>query len=87
MSSQRKQRVKPHRSVMVAACNVHGCSKNVKKCEISKMFLRWKSEVCALSVSKLNGEVVGRVSAVGGMRAREVHAHLLSRWLLRCVVE
>ena len=33
------------------------------------------------------GEVVGKVSGVQGGRAREGVALLLSRWLLRCVLE
>ena len=33
------------------------------------------------------GEVVGRVSGMAGDREREGVALLLSRWLMRCVVE
>ena len=33
------------------------------------------------------GEVVGRVSAVAGGRARERVALFLRKWLLRCVIE
>ena len=50
--------------------------------------------LCILSESKLKGEgevmfseVVGRVSGVEVGRAREKVALLLSRWLVRCVVE
>ena len=35
----------------------------------------------------MSGEVVGRMSGVGGGTAREGVALLLSRWLLRCVVK
>ena len=56
--------------------NVRGCSTNeVKKGEISKMFLRRRSDVCALSETKLKGkgevtfgEMAGRVSDVEGGR-------------------
>ena len=61
---------------------------------VIKMFLRRKLDVCALSETKLKrkgevmfGEVVGRKSGVGGRRAREGMALLLSNWLLSCVVE
>ena len=58
---------------------MRGCSTNeVKKGEIGKMFLRRRFDVYALSETKLKrkgevmfGEVVGRVSAVAGGRARE----------------
>ena len=58
---------------------MRGCSTNeVKKCDISKMFLILRFDVCALSETKLKGkreamfgEVVGRVSGVAGGRARE----------------
>ena len=74
---------------------MRGCSTNeVKKGEISKMFLRLRFDVCALSETKLKGkgevmfgEVVGRVSGVARGRAREGVALLLSVWLMRCVVE
>ena len=57
----------------------YGSSTNVeKKGEISKMFLRQNLDVRALSEPKLRGkgevmfgEVVGRVSGVGGGRASE----------------
>ena len=67
-----------------------GCSTNeLKKGEISKMFVRRRFDVCALSETKLkgNGEVVGRVSGVAGGRAKEGVALLLSGWLRLCVVE
>ena len=65
-------RVKPPKSINKGVFNVRGCSTNeAKKGEISKMFLRQRFDVCALSETKLNGidevmfgEVVGRVSGV-----------------------
>ena len=62
---------------------MRGCSTNeVQKDKISKMFLRQRLDVCALSGTKLKGrvevmfgEVVGRVS---GGRASEGLAILLS---------
>ena len=52
---------------------MHGWSTMEKKGEISKMFLRQKLDVCALSETKLQrkgevmfGEVVGMVSGVWG---------------------
>ena len=74
---------------------MHGCStKEVKKGEIGKIFLRRRFDVCALSETKLKGkgeamfgEVVGRVSGLAGVRAREGVALLMSGRLLRCVVE
>ena len=66
----------------------------VKKGEISKMFLRGRFDVCVLSKTKLKGkgeamygEAVGRMSGVAGGRARKGVALLLSGWLMRCVVE
>ena len=58
----------------VAAFNVSGCCPIVEKRDkISKMFLRWKLDVCALRETNLKGkcevmfgEVVGRVSGVRG---------------------
>lgn len=75
--------------------NVCGCNTNVeKKYEISKGFLWWKMDVCALSVTKLKekcrvkfDEVAGRVSCVGRARMRDGVALLLSRWLLQGVVK
>ena len=56
-----------------------------KKCEISKIFLRQKCDVCAVRETKLKGkgevmfgEVVGRLSGVRGGRARKGVALLLS---------
>ena len=41
-------------SLNVAACNVRGCSINLKnKGEISQMFLRRKLDVCGVSKTKL----------------------------------
>ena len=88
-------RVKPPQSVNIGIVNVRGCSKNkAKKGEISKMFLRQRFDVCALSETKLKGkgevmfgEVVGRVSGVAAGRAREGVSLLLSGGLMRCVVE
>ena len=64
------------------------------KGEISKRFLRWRFDVCALSETKLKGkcqvmfgEVVGRVSGVAVGRAREGVTLLLSGRLMRRVVE
>ena len=67
-------RVKPPQSLNICVFKVSGCTTNVEnKDEISNMFLRWKLDVCALSETKfkgkcevLFGEVVGRVSDVGG---------------------
>ena len=72
---------------------MRGCSTNeVKKGEISKMFLRRRFDLCALSETKLKGkgevmfdEVVGRVFGVAGGRERV--ALLLSGWLMRYVVK
>ena len=74
MSSQRKgeQSVKPPKSLTIRVFNVRRCSSNeVKKGDVSRIFLRWRSDVCALSVTKLKGkcevlfgEVVGRVSGL-----------------------
>ena len=82
MSSQRKGRVKPPKSLNIGVFDVRGCSTNeVKKGEIGNRFLRRRFDVCALCETKLkgNGEVVGRV--------REGVALLLSGRLMRCVVE
>ena len=66
----------------------------VNKGEVGKMFLRRWLDVSAISETKFEGkgevmfgEVVGRVSGVAGRRVREGVAMLLSRWLLKCVVE
>ena len=68
---------------------MRGCNTNVeKKCEISKMFLRRKLGVCALSETTLNrSEVYGRVCDVMRGSAREGVALILNRWLLWCVME
>ena len=97
MSSQRKGRGegKAFPIPKYLCFNVRGCStKEEKKGEISKKFLRRRLDLCALSETKLKGrrqvmfgEVVGRVSGVAGVRAREGVALLLSDWLLKCVVE
>ena len=95
MSSQREGRVEPPQSLNIHVFSVRGCSTNeVKKGKISKMFLRRRFDVCALSETKLKrksevifGEVVGRVSGMAGGKAREGVALLLSGRLMRCVVE
>ena len=74
---------------------MRGCSTNeAKNGEISKIFLRRRFDVCALSKTMLKGkgevmfcEVVGRVSGVAVGREREGVALLLSGRLMRCVVE
>ena len=75
----REGRVKPSQSLNIGVFNVRGCSTNeAKKGEISKMFLRRRFDVCALSETKLKGkgevmfgEVVGRVSGIAVGRAME----------------
>ena len=82
--------VKPPQSLYIGGFNVREfCTYVGKKGKISKMFLRWKLDVCALHPTKskdkglvMFGEVVGRVSGM-----REGVALLLSRWLVRCAVE
>ena len=79
-------RVKPSQSLNIGGFNARECSTNeVKKGKISKMFLRRRFDVCALSETKLKGkcEVVGRVSDMAGGRVREGVALLLSWWLMR----
>ena len=78
---------------MLLMC-VNVAQNEVKKGAISKMFLRPRFDVCALSETKLKGkgevmfgEVVGRVSGVARGRARAGVALLLSGWLMRCAVE
>ena len=51
-------RVKPPKSLNIGAFNVRGCSTNeLKKGEIGKMFLRRRFYVCALSATKLIGNM------------------------------
>ena len=77
--------------------DVSGCRTNVEqKGGMSKMFVRWKLDVCALSETQLKGkgevmigEIVGRAS-VPSRCSREDEGRgddILSRLLLRCVVE
>ena len=69
----------PPQETFLRGCNHRSCSTNeVNKCEICKIFLRRRLDVCALSDTKLKrrgevmfGEVVGRVSGVTEVRARE----------------
>ena len=87
-------RIETPQFLNIGVFNVRGCSTNeVKKDEISKMFLRQRLDVCAQGETKLKGkcevmfgEVVKRMSGVAEGRAREGVALLLSEWLLRCVV-
>ena len=84
MSIQRKERVKPPKSLNIGAFNVCLCKTNeVKKSEIGKMFLRQRFDVCALSETKLKGkgEVAGTVSGVAGGRAREGSAPV-TQWVV-----
>ena len=83
------------RTLVIGVLNVRGCSTSVsKRCEIGDVFQRRKIDVLALSETKLKGKgevafggVTGRVSGVGGGRAREGVALVLNEWMLSKVVE
>ena len=71
--------------------------------DVAQMWKRWARSVNAFETEVgcvcseqdklkgkgevMHGEVFGRVSGVGGVSARKGVSLLLSRWLLRCVVE
>ena len=82
-------------TLLLGSQNARGCSTSEdKRCEIGEMFVRKKLDVCALSETKMKGkgeckfgDVEGRMSGVLRGRAREGVAILLSKRVLRRVVE